>query len=242
MDPTPYTNFWGEEPEIQKKAWRPTDESRRRLMRFWIVQALLLIGIIVLAAMITSESKKVPSIYAKLPNGIVYETKAGPLKMDRLARMELVNNVLQILYYQEGSYNYVDTVGQNVKPAIIAQFQAEMQNAARQTNTTVFLNIAETFEILNIQAKGFEAVTKAELIKRSNKESTTAPIYVRTRWLKQGDRYLLSRVDEVKPGDYYDLFLAEKERLRRLSKEELQRELDVKRNKEIHLPKRNPLF
>jgi len=65
---------------------------------------------------------------------------------------------------------------------------------------------------------------------------------VRTRWLKQGDRYLLSRVDEVKPGDYYDLFLAEKERLRRLSKEELQRELDVKRNKEIHLPKRNPLF
>ena len=35
MDPTPYTNFWGEEPDAQKRAWRPTDESRRKLMQFW---------------------------------------------------------------------------------------------------------------------------------------------------------------------------------------------------------------
>jgi len=242
MDPTPYTNFWGEEPDAQKRAWRPTDESRRKLMQFWVVQCLLLVGIIVLAAIITRESKKVPPIYAKLPNGVVYETKAGPLKMDRLARMELVNNVLQILYYQEGSCNYLDTIGQNVKPDIIGQFQADMQSAAKQTNTTVYLKVKETFEILHIPAKGFEAVTKGELIKRSSKESTTAPIYVRTRWLKQSERYLLTRMEEVKPGDYYDLFLAEKERLRQLSKEELQRELDVKMNKEIQLPKRNPLF
>jgi len=242
MDPIPYTNFWVEEPEIQKKAWRPSDDSRRKLNRLWVVQGLLLIGIIVLATMITVESKKVPPIYAKLPNGIVYETTAGPLKMDRLARMELVNNTLQILYYQEGSYNYLDTIRQNVKPAIIAQLQVEMQSAVKQTNTTVYLSITETFEILNIPAKGFEAMTKGELIKRSSKESTTAPIYVRTRWLKHDDRYLLSRIEEVKPGDYYDLFLAEKERLRRLPKEELQRELDVKKNQDIPLPKRHALF
>jgi hypothetical protein len=42
MDPIPYTHFWSEEPEAQRRAWRPTDEVRRRLMRLWIIQALLL--------------------------------------------------------------------------------------------------------------------------------------------------------------------------------------------------------
>jgi nucleoside-diphosphate-sugar epimerase len=42
MDPIPYTHFWSEEPETQRRAWRPTDEVRRRLMRLWVIQALLL--------------------------------------------------------------------------------------------------------------------------------------------------------------------------------------------------------
>ena len=45
MDQTPYTNFWKEEPVRQKQAWRPTDESRRRLQMFGFLQFLLLLGI-----------------------------------------------------------------------------------------------------------------------------------------------------------------------------------------------------
>jgi hypothetical protein len=242
MDPIPYTHFWSEEPETQRRAWRPTDEVRRRLMRLWIIQALLLAAIVLVAGVLTRESKRVPPIYAKLPNGVIFETTTGDLQMDRLARTELVNNVLQILYYQEGSFNYLETVRQNVKPQLLGRFRAEMQNASKQTNSTVYLNVVETFEALNVPAKGFDAVTKGVLSKRSNQESASAPIYIRTRWLLAGDRYLLSRVEEIRPGDYYELFLAEKERLKKLSKPELERELGVRKNQEIPLPNRNHLF
>ena len=117
-----------------------------------------------------------------------------------------------------------------------------MESAAKQTNSTVYLNVAETFEVLRVPAKGFEAVTKANLIKRSSRESTGAPVYIRTRWLLEGSRYRLARVEEIKPGDYYELFLAEKGRLKKLSKQELERELAVRKNQEIPLPKRSPLF
>jgi hypothetical protein len=173
---------------------------------------------------------------------VVFETTAGDLQMDRLARTELVNNVLQILYYQEGSFNYLETVRQNVKPQLLGRFRAEMQDASKQTNSTVYLNVVETFEVVNVPAQGFDAVTKGLLSKRSSQESASAPIYIRTRWLRSGDRYLLSRVEEIRPGDYYELFLAEKERLKKLSKPELERELGVRKNQEIPLPNRNHLF
>ena len=194
MDPRPYTHFWSEEPEAQRRAWRPTDEVRRRLMRLWVIQALLLAAIVLVAGALTRESKRVPPIFARLPNGVIFETTTGDLQMDRLARTELVNNVLQILYYQEGSFNYLATIRQNVKPQLVGRFRAEMQDASQQTNSTVYLNVVETFEALNVPAKGFDAVTKGVLSKRTSQESASAPIYIRTRWLLAGDRYLLSRV------------------------------------------------
>ena len=238
----PYPHFWSEEPEARRRAWRPTDEVRRRLIRWWTIQGLLLAGIIALGILVAKESKRMPPIYAGLPNGVVFGTSAGPLQLDRVARIELVNDVLQILYYQEGNLNYLDAVRENVKPQLLAQFRAEMESAAKQTNSTVYLNVAETFEVLRVPAKGFEAVTKANLIKRSSRESTGAPVYIRTRWLLEGSRFRLARVEEIKPGDYYELFLAEKGRLKKLSKQELERELAVRKNQEIPLPKRNPLF
>ena len=238
----PYPHFWSEEPAARRRAWRPTDEVRRRLVRWWTVQGLLLAAIVALGILTARESKRIPPIYAGLPNGVVFETSAGALRLDRVARVELVNDVLQILYYQEGNLNYLDSVRENVKPQLLAQFRADMESAAKQTNSTVYLNVAETFESLHVPAKGFEAVTKASLIKRSNRESAGAPIYIRTRWLLEGSRYRLARVEEIKPGDYYELFLAEKGRLKKLSKQELERELAVRKNQEIPLPKRNPLF
>ena len=242
MAPTPYPHFWSEEPDARHRGWRPTDEVRRRLIRWWVVQGLLLAAIVIVGILAAKESKRMPPIYARLPNGVVFETSAGPLQLDRVARVELVNDVLQILYYQEGNLNYLDSVKENVKPQLLAQFRAEMESAAKQTNSTVYLNVAETFEVVHVPAKGFDAVTKANLIKRSNQESAGAPIYIRTRWLLEGSGYRLARVEEIKPGDYYELFLAEKGRLKKLSKQELERELAVRKNQEIPLPKRNPLF
>jgi len=242
MAPTPYPHFWSEEPDARHRGWRPTDEVRRRLIRWWGVQGLLLAAIVIVGILAAKESKRMPPIYARLPNGVVFETSAGPLQLDRVARVELVNDVLQILYYQEGNLNYLDSVKENVKPQLLAQFRAEMESAAKQTNSTVYLNVAETFEVVHVPAKGFDAVTKANLIKRSIQESAGAPIYIRTRWLLEGSGYRLARVEEIKPGDYYELFLAEKGRLKKLSKQELERELAVRKNQEIPLPKRNPLF
>jgi len=242
MERIPYTNFWSEAPEGQRRAWRPTDEVRRRLMRLWTIQALLLTAIVAVGALLAKESKRMPPIFAKLPNGMVFETAIGRLQMDRLARTELVNDVLPLLYYQEGSFNYLGAIRQNVKPQLLGRFQAEMQNASKQTNSTVCLNVVETFEVLNAPAKGFDAVTKGVLSKRSSKDSASAPIYIRTRWLLSAGRYLLSRVEEIRPGDYYELFLAEKQRLKKLSKQELEREMGVRKNQEISLPKRNTLY
>jgi hypothetical protein len=242
MAPTPYPHFWSEEPDARHRGWRPTDEVRRRLIRWWVAQGLLLAAIAIVGILAAKEGKRMPPIYARLPNGVVFETSAGPLQLDRVARVELVNDVLQILYYQEGNLNYLDSVKENVKPQLLAQFRAEMESAAKQTNSTVYLNVAETFEVVHVPAKGFDAVTKANLIKRSYQESARAPIYIRTRWLLEGSGYRLARVEEIKPGDYYELFLAEKGRLKKLSKQELERELAVRKNQEIPLPKRNPLF
>lgn len=241
MDPIPYPHFWHEAPEIHKRAWRPTDESRRKLGRFWFIQTLLLLALLGVGALLAVESKRQPPIYAKLPNGLVFETSATPLQMDRLARVDLVNQVLPLLYYQGGASHFLEAIRQNVKPDILRQFQAEMQ-MAKYTNTTVSLQIAETFQTLYVRNQGFEAMTKGYLAKRSSRENASAPIYVRTRWLWNGHRYVLSRITEVKPADYSEAFLLEKERLRRLPKEELERELAIKQDTEIVLPKRNPLF
>jgi len=35
-----------------------------------------------------------------------------------------------------------------------------MQDASKQTNSTVYLNVVETFEAVNVPAQGFDAVTK----------------------------------------------------------------------------------
>jgi hypothetical protein len=238
----PYPHFWSETPDTRRREWRPTDEVRRRLFHWWILQGALLLGSAIVSLLVWRESRRMPPIFAGLPNGVVFETKAGPLKMDRIARVELVNNVLQILYYQEGNLNYFDAIRENVKPQLLGQFRTEMEAAAKQTNATVYLSVAETFEAVYVPAKGFEAVTKANLIKRGSRESASAPIYIRTRWLLDGNRYRLARVEEIKPGDYYELFLAEKGRLKKLSQQELERELAVRKNQEIPLPKRNPLF
>src|SRR5690242_18220523 len=123
----PYPHFWSEQPEVQGRAWRPTDEVRRRLMRWWTIQGLLLAGGVALGILIARESKRMPPIYAGLPNGVVFQTVAGAPQLDRIARMALVNDVLQILYYQEGNLNYLDSVSENVKPQLLAQFRAEME-------------------------------------------------------------------------------------------------------------------
>ena len=99
----PYPHFWSEEPEARRRAWRPTDEVRRRLIRWWTIQGLLLAGIIVIGILVAKESKRMPPIYAGLPNGVVFGTSAGPLQLDRVARIELVNDVLQILYIRRAT-------------------------------------------------------------------------------------------------------------------------------------------
>ena len=159
--------------------------------------------------------------------------------MDRLAQTELVNNVLQISITRR-ELQLFSRPPQTVKPQLLGRFLAEMQNASKQTNSTVYLNVVETFEALNVPTKGFDAVTKGVLGKRSNQESASAPIYIRTRWLLAGDRYLC-RVRKRTDGDYYELFLAEKERLKN-SETGTERKLGMRKNQEIPLPNRNHLF
>ena len=239
MDPIPYTSFWKAEPERQKKAWRPTDWSRRRLFQMWIIQGLLFAAIIGVVIQIAKESKNIPPIFAKLPNGVVFEATARPLKMDRIARVELVNNILPILYYQEGSDNYLETVKQNVKKDILNQLQVEMQSAAKMPTMSVFLTVIETFQSGLIESHGlFEAMTKGELYKRNEKESTSAPIYIRTRWVSQNGRYVLYEFSEVKPSEYSEKVSDEKERLKHLSSEELEREIKVKKNQDLKIAPR----
>ena len=85
MEQTPYTNFWKEEPENQRKAWRPTDESRRRLQMFGLIQFLLLGAIVALGMMIAKETKRVPRIFAQLPDGLVFETTESHPYIPRVA-------------------------------------------------------------------------------------------------------------------------------------------------------------
>ena len=146
MEQTPYTNFWKEEPENQRQAWRPTDESRRRLQMFGFIQFLLLGAIVVLGMMIARETKRVPRIFAQLPDGLVFETIESHPYIHRLARMELVNNTLALLYYQEGANNYLGYLTNNVRKTILADVVRGMALAKQKTNSTVQLTIDETFE------------------------------------------------------------------------------------------------
>ena len=241
MERTPFPNFWKEEPVRQKTAWRPTDQSCRKLRLIGYVQFILLIAIICVAMLIAKESKRMPAVYAQLPNGLVFETKPIVPEMHRLARMNLVNEVLNLLYYQEGGNHYLAELKPNVKMTILSETANNMSRIQDRTNNTIQLNIVETFETAG-GTKGnrawFEAMTKATLIRRDKKSQNDATIYLRTHWEFENDRYILSGLMESKPGEYYEAFLREKERLHNLKPEELERELNIRRNEEIPIPER----
>jgi len=239
MEQTPYTNFWKEEPSNQRKAWRPTDGSRRRLQIFGLVQFLLLMGIAGVAVMIAKESKRMPPIYAQLPNGLVYETTQAPPDMNRLARTELANNTLTLLYYQEGGDNYLASLKSNVRMTILASIANSMAAARGKSTTTVHLDIIESFETSKT-ANAFQVMTKANLVKQEKKRTTGALVYLLTHWALEHDRYVLTGIVEAKPGEYYEAFLEEKKRLHSLPPEELERELNIRRNSDIPLPDQKP--
>jgi len=243
MDQTPYTNFWKEEPNRQKHAWRPTDESRRRLQMFGFLQFLLLLGIAAVAAMIAKESKRMPPIYAQLPNGLVYETTRVAPDMNRLARTDLANDTLSLLYYQEGADNYLESLKNNVRMTILSSAANSMAPSRGKTATTVHLDIIESFETgskFTPSRSWFQVMTKANLVKQDKKKATEAVVYLSTHWEMEDDHYILTGVKEAEPGEYYEAFLDEKKRLRTLSPEDLQRELNIRRNSDIPLPDRKP--
>ena len=239
MDKIPYASFWKEEPPKLKQAWRPTDGVRKRLQMFWAFQLFLLVCIVFVGFKLITESKRLPEIYAKLPNGLMFLTKSEPFVMDRLARVGLVNDTLMLLYYQEGKDNYLGLLTQVKKP-ILARFANEEHSGDVRDNSTVQLNIVESFQTrFNGKLGLFEAMTKGNLIKRTSKTATEAPLYVKTLWAFIGQGYVLTKLEEVKPGDYYESFLQEKNRLATLKPEELKRELDVNQNFEIPIKARN---
>jgi hypothetical protein len=238
MEQTPYTNFWKEEPENQRKAWRPTDESRRRLQMFGLIQFLLLGAIVVLGMMIAKETKRVPRIFAQLPDGLVFETTESHPYIPRVARMELVNNTLALLYYQEGANSYLGYLTNNVKKTILTDVVRGMALSKQKTNSTVHLTIDETFETSS-SPSAFEAMTKGTLIRRERAASKQAPIYLRTRWIFADNHYVLTGIMESTPGDYNELFNIEKARLQNLTPEQLKRELNIRRNEDIPLPEQN---
>ena len=243
MDQTPYTNFWKEEPGRQKQAWRPTDESRRRLQMFGFLQFLLLLGIAAVAAMIAKESKRMPPIYAQLPNGLVYETAQVAPDMNRLARTELANDTLSLLYYQEGADNYLGSLKNNVRMTILTSVANGMAPARGKTTTTVHLDIIESFETgskFTPSRSWFQVMTKANLVKQDKKKTAEALVYLSTHWELEDGRYVLTGIVEAKPGEYYEAFLDEKKRLRTLSPEDLQRELNIRKNSDIPLPDQQP--
>jgi hypothetical protein len=238
MEQTPYTNFWKEEPSHQQKAWRPTDGSRRRIQMFGFVQFLLLLGIAGVAIMIAKESKRMPPIYAQLPNGLVYETTQIAPNLNRMTRTELANETLTLLYYQEGADNYLDSIKSNVRMTILSSVANVMAAARAKTTTTVNLEIIESFEINAVFTPSrsyFEVMTKANLVKKDKKKDTQALVYLKTHWALEDDHYVLTGIMEAKPGEYYEAFLDEKKRLRSLPAEELQRELNIRRNSDIPL-------
>jgi len=241
MEITPYPNFWKEEPPCQRQAWRPTDQDRRKIQRFGVLQMGLLVAILCVAALITIESKQTPLIYAQLPNGLVFEASKVEAGLDVVARKGLVNDVLPLLYYQEGSDNYLSLLKNNVRMSILTDFAWKIQEAQGQTNVTVHLEIIETFETGG-QAGGkrswFEAMTKANLVRNDKHTRKEAPYYLRTHWEVEGDRCVLTGVLEATPGDYYQAFIAEKDRLHKLSPAELERELNIRQNKPIPVPER----
>jgi hypothetical protein len=243
MEQTPYTNFWKEEPANQRKAWRPTDESRRRLQMFGLVQFALLLGILAAGVLIANESKRVPRVFTQLPDGLVFETSQVPAGMSLLARMEMVNDTLSLLYYQEGANNYLGTLKNNVRITILAGAARGMAAARERTNNTVQLNIAETFETggqITPQSNWFEAMTKATLLRRDKKTEREAAIYLRTHWKMEQSHYILTGIVESSPGEYYEAFLHEKERLHSLKPEELERELNIRKNADIPVSEQNP--
>lgn len=237
MDQLPYASFWKEQPEKLKNAWRPTDASRGRLIKFWMLQGFLLVCIIFMGLKLAKESQRLPQIYAKLPNGLMFQTRPVAYEMDKIARVGLVNDTLLLLYYQEGAHNYLNTLTQ-VKPQILAVLSHEMQGSAKQTDTTVQLNIAESFETVYNAKVGFKVLTKGMLVRREGKKASEAPLYVQTVWLKTGQTFMLSEINEIKPGDYYEGFVREKERLQKLSKEDLERELEVNPDVELQIKAR----
>ena len=206
MEQTPYTNFWKEEPENQRKAWRPTDESRRRLQMFGLIQFLLLGAIVAVGMMIAKESKRVPRIFAQLPDGLVFETTESHPDIPRLARMELVNDTLSLLYYQEGANNYLGDPDEQRPHDHLGGCRPRHGLATQKTNNTVQLNIDETFETSSSPSDWFEAMTKGTLIRRERAASRQAPIYLRTRWKMAQNHYVLTGIMESSPGEYNELF------------------------------------
>jgi hypothetical protein len=83
-------------------------------------------------------------------------------------------------------------------------------------------------------------MTKANLVKQDKKKTAEALVYLSTHWELEDGRYVLTGILEAKPGEYYEAFLDEKKRLRTLSPEDLQRELNIRKNSDIPLPDQKP--
>lgn len=242
MEKLPYSSFWKEEPENLKKSWRPTDGVRRKITFIGLIQLFLLVAIVVVSILISRETKKLPPIFAALPDGLVLQTTQVVPGMDRLARRELVNNTLPLLYYQEGADNYLMLLKDCVRGTILGQAAYKMHGSADQTNSTVRLEIIDTFET-SAKFSGskiyFEAMTKAELIKEDRKKRTSVPFYLRSHWEFEDEHFVLTGVIESNPSDYATFFDNEKARLHSLTPEELQRELNIRKNSIIPVIEQN---
>jgi hypothetical protein len=245
MDQIPYPNFWKEEPDNQKKVWRPTDGAKRKIQAIGILQMLLMAGIFATAILIYKQTRVIPPIYAQLPNGIVLYTSTTAPAMNMLARRELVNNVLPLLYYQEGGNNYLKDLQGSVRATILNQIASKMKYADSDTNVTVALNIIESFETsgnFTGSHQGFEAMTRAELVKQDRKKRIAVPFYLRTHWDFEDGRFVLSGLIDSNPGQYAQLFEAEKTRLHSLSNADLQKELDIRKDTLIPVEQNHSSF
>jgi len=233
MDQKPYPNFWKEEPDNQKKVWRPTDGAKRKIKSIGFIQMLLMVGILVVAVLIFKQTRRIPPIYAQLPDGIVlYTTQTAP-EMNMLARRQLVDNVIPLLYYQEGSDNYLKDLVGSVRQSILNEVGHRMSYAVANTNSTVQLKIVDSFETaekLTGTSQFFDAMTKGELIKQDRSKRVSVPFYVRTHWVYEDNHFILSGILDSNPGEYAQFFEAEKARLHNLTPADLEKELNIRKD------------
>lgn len=233
-----HSHFWQENPETVKESWIPSEAKRKALHRWWAIQGLLLVLLLISLGILIQQSFKLPVVFAQLPNGMLLEAHFIPPTINKAARKQLVNDVLQMLYYQEGPFNYLDAIQNHVRPTIHQQTLQRMQAGTGRTNNTIHLEILETFEtsFKTRPRTYFEAITRAVLVSHDKDKRQELDYFIRTHWEYENHRFILTAIMETTPGEYHQAFAAEKERLASLSREQLAAEMDIRTNHLQTLP------